>query len=202
MTQAFPLQWPPGWPRTAPHLRTRSQFRVTPDQARKNLIRQLELLGATPWRIVISSNVPLRQDGQPYAEALRRQSWDDPGVAIYFDLADKPMSMARDLYASPHENMHALGHAIEHMRGLERHGGSHMVERAFTGFAALPSPTMQRERDWWDVLDCRRDASIEVIKAQHRRLASEHHPDRGGDASRMAEINAARDKGLAERGIR
>ncbi len=34
------------------------------------------------------------------------------------------------------------------------------------------------------------------LDAQHRRLAMKHHPDRGGDAERMADINAARDQGL------
>lgn len=198
MTQAYPLQWPDGWPRTPPHRRQRSAFRVTPDKARQNLLSQLKLLGAAPGKVVISSNVALRQDGQPYADALRR-SPEDPGVAIYFVLSGKTVAMARDIYLSPHENMHALGHAIEHMRGLERHGGAHMVDRAFSGFAALPAP--KSGKDWWDVLECRRDASIEIIKAQHRRLAADHHPDRGGDADRMSEINAARDRGLAERSV-
>lgn len=112
MTQAYPLQWPQGWQRTPPADRRRSQFRITPDKARRNLIHQLELLGATPWAIVISTNVRLRGDGQPYADEMRRTSWDDPGVAIFFELDGKPMAMARDIYAMPHENMHALGHAI------------------------------------------------------------------------------------------
>lgn len=199
MTQAYPLAWPEGWPRTAPSRRTRSQFRVTPDAARRNLLDQLRMLGATQGRVTISSDVPVRQDGQPYADAARRLI-HDPGVAVYFDLAGKPFAMARDIYLTPHENMHALGHAIEHMRGLERHGGAHMVERAFSGFMALPAPNTQRE--WWDVLGCARDASIDTIKAAHRRLAADNHPDRGGDPNRMAEINAARDRGIAERSLR
>lgn len=197
MTQAFPLAWPDGWPRVKPSLRGRSQFRVTPDAARRNLIRQLELLGATPWAIVISSNVALRQDGQPYAEMLKRMSWDDPGVAVYFDLAGEPFAMARDAYLTPHENMHALGHAIEHMRGLERHGGAHMVKRAFSGFTALPPPAAAK--NWWETLGVPRGASREVIVAAHRKLIAANHPDTGGSDAAMAEINAARDAGLAER---
>jgi hypothetical protein len=34
-------------------------------------------------------------------------------------------------------------------------------------------------------------ASWDAIKARHRALVFEHHPDRGGDAARLAEINAA-----------
>lgn len=197
LTQAYPLAWPDGWKRTSARDRRRSLFKVTPDKARKNLQHQLELLGATPWTIVISSNVALRQDGQPYADMMRRSSWDDPGVAVYFELDSKRLAMARDIYLTPHENMHALGHAIEHMRGLERHGGWHMVERAFTGFAALPPPTSKR--DWWDVLGVQRSASRDDILAAHRKLIASHHPDRGGSHDAMAEINAARDAGLKER---
>ena len=33
-----------------------------------------------------------------------------------------------------------------------------------------------------------------AIKAQHRRLAMQHHPDRGGDEARLQAINAAMDR--------
>lgn len=198
-TQSFPLAWPEGWKRTPARDRRRSLFKVTPDKARRNLQRQLELLGATPWTVVISSNVALRQDGQPYAEMMRRTTWDDPGVAVYFELDGKRLAMARDIYLSPHENMHALGHAIEHMRGLERHGGWHMVERAFTGFAALPPPNAAKS--WWVTLAVPREASREAIIAAHRKLIAANHPDTGGSDAAMAEINAARDAALRERGM-
>lgn len=198
MTTAFPLVWPQGWPRTASHRRVRSAFRVTPEKARSNLLNQIKLLGGAQGRTVISSNVALRQDGLPYADALRRTP-EDPGVAVYFVLNGKPYAMARDHYLSPHENMHALGHAIEHMRGLERHGGSHMVDRAFSGFTALPPPSAGK--GWWEVLGLSRSASRDEIIATHRKLAMENHPDSGGDPARMSEINAARDAGLAERSL-
>lgn len=34
------------------------------------------------------------------------------------------------------------------------------------------------------------------IEKAYRRLASAHHPDRGGDAARMVAINRARDEAL------
>jgi hypothetical protein len=36
------------------------------------------------------------------------------------------------------------------------------------------------------------------VEARHATLAQQHHPDRGGDASRMAAINAARDAARLE----
>lgn len=75
------------------------------------------------------------------------------------------------------------------MRAIERHGGAAILERAFTGFTALPAPGAARE--WWDVLGVPRNSSADEARAAFRRLASENHPDRGGSAERMAEINAA-----------
>lgn len=45
-----------------------------------------------------------------------------------------------------------------------------------------------------DVLGLPSDASAAQINEARRRLAAEHHPDRGGDAARMREINAAADE--------
>jgi hypothetical protein len=65
------------------------------------------------------------------------------------------------------------------------------LERAFAGFAPLPPPTQ-----WWDTLQVRHDAGREVIEAAFRRLALEHHPDRGGSSDKMAELNRAREDAL------
>ena len=48
----------------------------------------------------------------------------------------------------------------------------------------------QRARD---VLGVRFDADEATIRAAHRRLLADVHPDRGGSAARSTEINAARD---------
>ncbi len=42
-----------------------------------------------------------------------------------------------------------------------------------------------------DVLELQDPVDWPTIKAQHRRLAMQHHPDRGGDVSRLQAINAA-----------
>jgi len=36
------------------------------------------------------------------------------------------------------------------------------------------------------------------VEAAYKRLASQHHPDKGGDSNQMARINAARDALLGE----
>jgi len=189
---AFPLQWPEGWPRTPYHRRQRSPFKVNAEIARRHLHNQLRLLGAR--NVVLSTNVPLRADGLPYADAMTRR-YDDPGVAVYFTLRNKQHAMARDLFLSPQHNIRSLGLAIEAMRAIERHGGGLMMERAFAGFEALPAPAQ-----WWDILQVTRDASLQTIEANFRRLAFDHHPDRGGSDAKMAELNQARADALKEKG--
>lgn len=190
--QAYPLQWPPGWPRTK--RRRKSDFLVTPDKSRKLLLREMQQAGAS--HIVISSNVQLREDGQPYASELRKQH-ADPGVAVYFVMDKRPMVMARDAYLQPHENIRALGLTFAALRAIERHGGRHMMEQAFSGFTALPAPGAARpKRQWWDILQVRPDASRDVIEANFKALAKVRHPDAGGSAEAMAELNAARKEAL------
>lgn len=77
--RAFPLQWPDGWPRTPEAKQRRSAFRTTEAGALRNLQDELTRLNAASP--VISSNIPLRRDGQPYASYGRIS---DPGVAVYW----------------------------------------------------------------------------------------------------------------------
>lgn len=73
-----------------------------------------------------------------------------------------------------------------------------VLERAFTGFTALPAPGAKRE--WWEVLGLNRSACTrDDIRVAYRQLASLHHPDKpGGSHERMAELNAAQEAALLE----
>lgn len=50
---------------------------------------------------------------------------------------------------------------------------------------------MRPHTDPWGVLGIKRDASADEIKTAYRRLAKDHHPDRGGDPNRFIEIQNA-----------
>ena len=189
--EAYPLTWPEGWERTPEYKRsTRSQFNTTFDRARSELSKELRLLGAT--NVVISSWLPLRRDGMPYSDQARRRL-DDPGVAVYFVLRKRQMVMARDAYTSVHDNLRSIGLGIAHLRGLERHGGGTMMERAFEGFAALPAPGA---RDCWAVLGLRPGSAKDEIEAAFRECVKKHHPDNGGSADEFIAIKRARDTAL------
>lgn len=191
-SQAYPLQWPEGWARTPDHARkTHSQFKTTFDKARRELNAELVRLGAK--NVVISSWLALRNDGQPYADQARRRI-PDPGVAVYFIFRNRQMVMARDAYTSVHDNLRSIGLGIAHLRGLERHGGGTMMERAFEGFAALPSPD---SFDPWAVMGLLQQNgpySKSQIEARYRDLARQRHPDApGGSTEDFQKLAKARD---------
>lgn len=184
MVAAYPLEWPEGWPRTPVDKRKASSpFQTTFDKARRDLQDELRRLGAK--NVVISSWLPLRVDGNPRADVARYRI-DDPGVAVYFQLRDRPMVMARDAFWSVHDNLRSIGLAIEHLRGLERHGGGTMMDRAFEGFVALPSP------DDWRVELGRDVRSLQEAEAAYRARARACHPDApGGSHDAMSRLNRA-----------
>ena len=91
-----------------------------------------------------------------------------------------------DKYRRVADNLAAIAATLDAMRAIDRHGGAEILDRAFTGFTALPSPEQP-----FQILGVSADASMEEIKDAHRRLAMKHHPDRGGSNEEMARINAA-----------
>ncbi|MDB4942990.1 MAG: DnaJ domain protein [Labilithrix sp.] len=204
MIARYPLTWPAGQPRTPPGRRRDADFKVDLGRARDELLHSLQLLGGTS--VVLSTNIPLRQDGLPYA------NWrepDDGGVAVYFDRAiptptpdepqhttKRPFVIACDTYRKVRWNLRAIGATVEALRAIQRHGASSMLEQAFTGFAALPQSTAAPA--WWDALGVPETADAITVREAYRELARIHHPDAGGDHARMAEINRAFDAARRE----
>jgi hypothetical protein len=193
MPDAYPLEWPAGYPRT--RFRQRSRFKASPGFARDEIFEEIRRLGGT--NVVLSTNVRLRQDGRPYAN---EGSPTDPGVAVYFNLNKKPICLACDQYERLWKNQVAISKTIEAMRGIDRWGCSDMLNRMFTGFAQLPAP-MTVPRAWWEILGVSSDATREQIREAATALARRFHPDTGGSEashSAMAEVNAAKEQGLRE----
>lgn len=181
-TEAYPLTWPIGRPRACSP--EQSRFNTSLGKAIRAVQNEVGRLGGR--HLIISSNLPLRRDGMPYANYSQPA---DRGVAVYFTYKKRPMCFACDRWNRIEDNMWAIAKTIDALRGIERWGSGEMIEQAFTGFVALPAP----EQPWQTLgLDTSRPTK-EQIDAAHRRLASQHHPDKGGDADQMARINAARD---------
>ncbi|MGE4241754.1 hypothetical protein [Ramlibacter sp.] len=207
----YPLQWPIGWKRTAGHHRQAAKFGKSSYDSRGKMelsiydgvmrvLRELERIGIGENDVVVSTNVETRLDGLPRSD---RAAPGDPGVAVYWRTrAREDRVMAIDRYDRVADNLAAIAATLEAMRAIERHGGAAILDRAFTGFTALPAPIVAgMRRPWREVLeffDSPRALTTEDVQVRYRRLAAQHHPDRGGDPVKMAELNAARDEALGE----
>lgn len=193
---AFPLQWPDGWPRAK--YRDQAAYLVEFETARRELKREIKLMNGSD--LVISSNVPIRQDGECYASSAGK-NYMDPGVAIYFKRKKEQIGIGCDCWDRVKDNLRALGLTIKAMRQIERCGASDILDRAFTAFKALPPAMSISNPNWWDVLQVLEDSPTALVKKSYRSLATANHPDRdGGDAGAMARINEAWETFKAERG--
>jgi len=180
---AYPLQWPHGRPRTAIGRREYSRFKTTFAKSRDALLLELFRLGAR--QNILSTNIELRLDGIPYAN---RRTPDDPGVAVYFEYKGQRMCFACDKYRKIEDNIHAITLTIGALRGIKRWGTGDMMERAFTGFTALPN---QSAEHWRDILGVTGIDNLDEIREKYVRLRGLHHPDKGGDSAMFDKIQKA-----------
>lgn len=202
--EAYPLTWPAGWRRTSPERRARSKFHTTEfmpntfgagskkkpltvSQAIDRVARELQALNAWTTDTVISTNVPVQRSGLPYSN---QKQPSDPGVAVYWRKGKATRCIAIDRYDRVQDNLAAIAATLSAMRAIDRHGGAEILDRAFTGFTALPQP-----EQWFQVLGVKSTSTRDEIDDAYRRLAMQHHPDRGGNDGEMSRINAARDQG-------
>lgn len=207
---AFPLTWPVGWKRCTS--RTRAKFvgkiggygpgepgsrewrpkqALSIEQATRRVLDELKRFGIPDWNVIISTNLELRNDGLPRSG---QRAPTDPGAAVYWKKDKQQRCMAIDRYDRVQDNLAAIAATLDAMRAIERHGGAAILDRAFTGFTALPAPEQP-----FQVLGVGANASKEEVERAYRLLASKHHPDRGGDEQQMARINRARDALLEDR---
>ena len=192
MIEAYPLAWPVGWKRSK--VRRHARYQVSFAKARNELIRELSLMGVPDYNIIISSNVPTRRDGLPYAN---QREPNDPGIAVYWSKNREQHVIACDAWSLVRDNLRACGLAIQGLRLIQRTEASEILDRAFSGFAALPESTTRHWRDVLGLPEHPPPTKSDVL-ARYRDLVMANHPDRGGRTEVMAEINTARDEALRE----
>ena len=185
--EAFPLCWPPTRPRAK--RKDDSALRAPFAKSRDFIVKEVRLLGGT--QLVVSTNIPLRRDGLPYAATTEP---DDAGVAVYFTYKGKQMCFACDRWRKVASNMQAIAKTIEALRGVARWGTGDMMQAAFTGFAALPPPGATKS--WRDVLGVEPFARKEEVEAAYKRLRSQHHPDKGGDPAQFDLVQKAYEQSM------
>lgn len=187
MTEAYPLAWPLGKPRTPRSAQKVGKFSrdgrwITVAGATARVEAEIGRLGGR-W-IVISTNIALRRDGKPYSG---QKEPDDRGVCVYFDIAGQPYAMACDRYTEVADNLAAIAAHIEATRAIARHGVASAAE-TLQSFQALPAPKRPHE-----ILGIAPDAAPDTIRSAWRKAITGAHPDQGGTEAAAAEINAARD---------
>jgi hypothetical protein len=195
---SYPLHWPTGWPRAKARtgaLFRRGTSRLTIADAVARVLRELGRLGVRDP--VISSNVRPTLAGVPASSNGAAPA--DPGVAVYFRLGktgDQKV-LACDKWDRLADNIAAVAAHVEALRGQERWGVGTLAQ-AFAGYKALPA--VEARKPWWEILGVKPQASMNEIEVRRLFLLERHHPDRGGNANVAAEVNAAFDEAMAERG--
>ena len=159
------------------------------------VLEQLQRMGVDRQDVIISTNIRTRLDGMPRSGEAEPK---DRGAAVYWKEHGKPMRcMAVDQYTTTADNLAAIAATLEAMRVIERHGGAQILDRAFTGFTALPEHASQ---PWREVLGIPSGAtaSADLVEKAFRQLALKYHPDRGGDPEKFQAIAQARDAARLE----
>lgn len=201
----YPLAWPVGRPRarvreaatfktaagsTAAYGAAYGYRRLTIAEGRDRVLDELDRFKALD--VVISSNY-----------TMDRREPTDPGAAVYFRLPNGAGAgaglhcFACDKWHRLADNLAAIAAHIEALRGQLRWGVGD-VAAAFAGYKALTA--VGAHRPWWELLGVSNGATVDQIKARFRLLATQHHPDRGGNPHQMAEISAAYTEAMRERG--
>ncbi|ULK98879.1 J domain-containing protein [Bradyrhizobium sp. I71] len=195
--QAYPLQWPSGFPRWK-HGRGSGTFKTNFETALRNVKKSLELFAKDSGKKIESPVLSSNIDLNPLTSNSGNRP-ADPGVAVWFSWDGLQVCIPVDRYDTPAANLQAIHHIIEARRVELRHGTLALVRETFSGFQALPAP---KGKHWRDILDL---ADVAVVSRTHvetafKALSLTRHPDKGGSTEAMAELNAARDAALSEIG--
>lgn len=201
---SYPLAWPAGWKRTASHQRKRAKFSTTSTRYTENgsyrqastvsvavatqrVLDELKRFGIPDYKVIISTNLKLRRDGLPMSD---QKAPADPGAAVYWRDGKHERVMATDVYDKVADNLAALAATIEAMRAIERHGGAVILDRAFTGFTALPEP--QAPINWRHVFGMTGiSPTADLLKIRYRELRKTQHPDHGGNHDEFIKVEEA-----------
>jgi hypothetical protein len=216
MLQRYPLTWPEGWKRTEGLRRRHGQFnrketrldaygpgqhgqdtkRISIGDAIKRVFYELERLGVKHVQedVLVSTNLRVNIAGIPRGDAGEPS---DPGVAVYWERKGVRQCIAIDQYFRVADNLAAIAATLEAMRAIERHGGAEILNRAFTGFAALPE---RASSSWRTALGFgeKEAVTLDQVEAAFRRQTRTAHPDAGGTEEAMRGLIQARDAARLE----
>jgi hypothetical protein len=216
---AYPLTWPPtSQQRTPSNKRASASYRAGFAKARDNLLDELRLFGAD--NVVISSDIPLRKDGLPYASFKEPA---DPGIGVYFRIKGQSYALCCDVWDRAKDNLRAIGEYISALRVIRNCRVSplqpilikHKIEDYILQRPDVRSeskkkrPTGSSKSDkskqktqssqqstplnWREILGVARDADFAKVRAAYYACAKIYHPDSGTlpDSEHMKAVNIA-----------
>lgn len=122
MKMLKPLRWPEGWNRA------KDYETATPVLDAPSVVVKI-LTEMAAKNIVLTANVEFVSDD----EALV----DDPGVAVYFSIADRPYVIANDRYIWPSSNVYEIYGILKDLEHLLVFSEA-IQDRALQGFTELP----------------------------------------------------------------
>lgn len=179
--------WP--YPATPDHARrSRWAFKAPWSSTLALLDQELRQIDGT--NIVIGGGWrerDLRLDGLPRADAREPSH---PGVEVSFDAhvgnRQQRLVYATDVCQRWEHNVRSIALGLEALRAVDRYGITRHGEQ-YAGFKALPSGGPSVER------------GLQLIRQHGSVRAALHatHPDHGGDANDFADVQAARETGIA-----
>lgn len=171
-----------------------------------------KLMELRAWRIFVDTERfnDLREQARKRAEEERQREWERKQQEDIRRKAEaKWQSAFEDAMndamggAPPPGGSFRYEDLEEMIRNFRFHYGGGRADSSFRdAFRSRerPDPPPQKPKPrgaWHEVLGVPVGANKATIKAAWRRLCKINHPDRGGSHERMAEINAAKDEGLA-----
>ena len=110
----------------------------------------------------------------------------EPNAVVIFTLRGTRISVECSSQYSYQQNLRACYYAIEAMRMNEKRGIADTIRKAYLQLDAPPE-----ERDPYEVMGLRPDADLELVTDVYKMLSKKRHPDLGGSAKAMQELNDA-----------
>ena len=164
-------------------------YRITTDKSWDETLRDLADTFAkwgvrpTSYRVVAI---------RPRLRPFRDYPLDERRVTVEFlhPKGSQQITVTKDDQSRPEDNLRAIYLALEDLRMIERRGLADIVREALVQIEA-PKGESRPKRSPWQVLELNPGTSLEVVEAVYRAKAKLLHPDRGGDAEAMRELNEA-----------
>lgn len=178
--------WP--YPLTEPgDRRSRFTFKGSWSSTLSLLQREVSLLDGA--NIILGAGfqeADLRLDGMPRSGAREPAH---PGIELSFDSHHGRLAYATDVCERWEHNVRSIALGLEALRAVDRYGITRHGEQ-YAGWKQLASGDDQQTA-------VQRGAAIIATFGSVREALKATHPDHGGDVAKFADVQAAREAGVA-----